>query len=144
MTDVKLAACAARLVRYANGDVRRLACMLYLTDWKSSIEHGHQITQRRWQINGHGPYTDDLEKALSGMTIKTGAIARIRQALLFDGLTPDERAVIYHVIDQTAGLDRIGFHRLLVSTWPCITQPRRSPSSDLPAIAREYTEAWSA
>ncbi|OOF01652.1 hypothetical protein BZG79_15145, partial [Salinivibrio sp. MA427] len=38
----------------------RLTKMIYLMDWKSSIDYGRQITDAQWHFNHYGPYVDDF------------------------------------------------------------------------------------
>ena len=38
----------------------RLVKMLYLADWKNSIENGRQLTDTKWIFNQYGPYVNDI------------------------------------------------------------------------------------
>ncbi|MEN9656209.1 MAG: hypothetical protein RL311_1160, partial [Bacteroidota bacterium] len=38
----------------------RVVKMLYLSDWKSCIEYGQQITSIQWYFNHYGPYFEDI------------------------------------------------------------------------------------
>ena len=38
----------------------RLTKMIYLMDWKSSIDYGRQITNAQWHFDHYGPYVDDF------------------------------------------------------------------------------------
>ena len=39
----------------------RLNKMVYLCDWKSSIDNGKQLTPIEWKFNHYGPYVDQIE-----------------------------------------------------------------------------------
>lgn len=38
----------------------RLVKLIYLIDWKNSIDYGKQVTDIKWYFNHYGPYVEDV------------------------------------------------------------------------------------
>lgn len=38
----------------------RLVKLIYLIDWKNSIDYGKQVTNIKWYFNHYGPYVEDV------------------------------------------------------------------------------------
>ncbi|PBI87609.1 hypothetical protein BKP42_61730 [Rhodococcus erythropolis] len=127
----------------------RLTKMVYLADWRSSIDHGVQITDLRWVFNHYGPYvveviseaernprleTADTQNFFgSSKTIVRRKVGTAPQTTLTD----DERAVLNTVIRATEKLNYQDFIQLVYSTYPVVTQ-KRYQELDLPALAEIY------
>lgn len=105
-------------------DHRPLMAALYLADWKHAIDHGAPITQVDWAFHG------TTLAAVNAATEDHGDIQT-------EGLSDTERAAADHVVATMAGKHLSAFHRLVISTWPAITQPA-GQALDLSRLAREY------
>lgn len=123
--------------------------MVYLADWKHSIEHGGQIAGIEWYFNNHGPFVWDVVEAARD----TPSLFDVEQTDNFYGeqktlikakdvgYTPDlsgsEQDVANHVIDATSDLVWDRFINLVYSTYPVVSTDQYN-SLDLPRLAAEY------
>ena len=121
----------------------RIARLVYLCDWKASIEHGRTITGLDWSFEKSGPR---LEDAVEAVAATIGALPPfrpqadkrlIREA---EGLSDEDRSVVDHVVAATHGLDPFRLVLLVASTWPSMTRAGHGGPADLPACALAYAE----
>jgi hypothetical protein len=126
----------------------RLTKMVYLADWRSVIQRGHQLTPVQWRYNYYGPYVEDVTDVArrdpAFEVIQTSnrfgdpkELIQIQQPTEYSTLSPDDRKVLDFVIESTSSLNWTEFVKLVYSTYPIVTQPRFS-DLDLVAIAQRY------
>lgn len=127
----------------------RLTKMIYLADWRSSIEHQRQLTDLTWVFNHYGPYLDDVvdtARHTPGVTVSSTQnmygspkviVERDSGPLPPSKLTKADKAILDGVIKQTEALYWNDFIKLVYSTYPIVTQPRYQ-DLDLPALASAY------
>lgn len=127
----------------------RLTKMIYLADWKSALDRGTQITGLDWVFNHHGPYVDDITRALRADSrfelVETlnaygrpKTLIRLRGMEGFNNLTSVEREILQFVVNATAPKNYRDFVQLVYSTYPIATQQRYS-QLDLVTLARQYS-----
>ena len=111
----------------------RLKFMVYLTDWKSAIERGRQITPLTWEFGEYGPYNPDLARLIEAHEDLSGA-GQPQPAL---GDT--EKGILDFVVATVEKKRFMDLTRLVYSTHPFITQPRYA-KFDLPELARDHKQ----
>lgn len=129
----------------------RLTKMIYLMDWKSSIDFGHQITNAQWHFNHYGPYVDDfvkLAKEDKDITVENTSTFYGGRKQLFKlsekfmgkiDLTEEQKKIADFVIDATKQKNYEDFIQLVYSTYPVISNDRYS-DLDLVELATKYKE----
>lgn len=129
----------------------RLTKMIYLMDWKSSIDYGHQITDAKWHFSHYGPYVDDfvkLAKEDKGFFLENVATYYGGKKQLFklskgyEGnieLTEEQKKVADFVIRATKQKNYEDFIQLIYSTFPIISNDRYS-DLNLVELAQRYKE----
>lgn len=128
----------------------RLTKMVYLSDWRSSIEHNRQLTNLKWVFNHYGPFLPEvLEKARQtpGLAVRsdTNFFGSRKEVIERKGplphleLSQTETDIMDAVIRETKALYWKDFIGLVYSTYPIVTQDRYVPL-DLPALASLYNE----
>lgn len=129
----------------------RLVKMIYLADWKNSIENKNQITDIKWLFNHYGPYVEDVIQLIknntdtfsvkSYPTFRGGSsdIITLNEGVDFDKekITSEIQKILDFVINSTAKMPWNNFISLVYSTYPIRTMPRYS-ELDLPFLANEY------
>lgn len=125
----------------------RTTKMVYLADWRSSIDYGRQITNITWEFNHYGPYVETVIKTaqhdhafLVTPTINAYGSPKEVVSLAEDfdpSLSSEEQNVLNHVIAATSPKNWSDFIRLVYSTYPIVTQPRYS-KLDLINLAQRY------
>ncbi len=128
----------------------RLTKMVYLADWKHSIEHGRQITDIHWLFDHYGPFVRDVVNAarrhpalfsmhetVTGWGNPKTVIGLADPHYRPASITPDEQDSLDHVLRTTPDLGFDAFIRLVYSTYPILKSERYS-RLDLPALAAEY------
>ncbi len=130
----------------------RLTKMVYLADWRSSLTSSRQLTDIDWEFRRKGPHVHAPEDValtdpaftLTRTSSSFGGPKEVIRARLDNpvrpNVTPEEKAVLDHVIHSTQALNYDGFMKLVYSTYPVVTQERYS-HLNLPALAKEYQEA---
>ena len=129
----------------------RATKMVYLADWRSSLVHGHQITPVQWIFNHYGPYVDAVTNSARGDSALDVVVERnlyggpkerivLRKATGYPSLTEQDTEIMNYVITTCAPLNWDDFMRLVYSTYPVMTQPKRS-TLNLPLLARQYLDA---
>jgi hypothetical protein len=128
----------------------RLTKLVYLSDWKMSIDQGRQISPTKWYFNHFGPYVYDIEELARcdgdfDLEQTSNSFGSLKEIIRFKGhfhafLLPAERAAIDFAIEKTRSLGWDAFIKLIYSTYPIVTESRYE-YLDLPALAREY-KSW--
>jgi len=129
----------------------RLTKLVYLSDWKSAIEHGKQISDIKWIFNHHGPYVDDvyneaynshLFKIIRQLNIygKEKVVINLSHKECWSSLTDNDIFCIEHVIKQTKPMLWGDFINLVYSTYPVVISDKYS-KLNLVNIARAYKKA---
>jgi len=129
----------------------RLTKMIYLMDWKSSIDLGRQITNAQWHFDHYGPYVDDfvkLAKEDKDIFVENtsnyygGKKQLFKLSEKFQGnfdLTKEQKDIADFVIDATKQKNYEDFIQLVYSTYPVISSDRYS-DLDLVGSAAKYKE----
>jgi hypothetical protein len=129
----------------------RLTKLVYLADWRASLQAGHQITPIEWQFNHYGPYVDDVIDVVRAnpdvfeiertqtMYGTPKALVRLRED--GPGATVDLAAsaieALDFVIDSSKSKNFTDFIRLVYSTYPVTSQPQYA-TFNLSVLAKEY------
>ncbi len=127
----------------------RLTKMLYLADWKSSIEKDSQMTNVVWHFHHYGPYVNDFLK----IAIEDPDINVVNTATIFGGkkqqielkkdfrndikISGENKIILDFVIDATKDKNYEDFIQLVYSTYPVVSSSRYS-NFDLVTMARDY------
>ncbi len=128
----------------------RLTKMVFLSDWKSALDRGHQLTDIEWKFNQFGPYVPDVLKTATEdedlEVVETtnffGDPMRLiaaRDDANYPSLEADDCEILDFVIESTAPKHWDDFIRLVYSTYPIVTQPRGS-QLDLVKLAQDYRD----
>lgn len=129
----------------------RLTKMIYLMDWKSSIDFGRQITNAKWHFDHYGPYVDDfvkLAKEDKGIFVENTSNYYGGKKQLFKlteksegdfNLTKEQKDIADFVINATKQKNYEDFIQLVYSTYPVISNDRYS-DLDLVSLAAKYKE----
>lgn len=128
----------------------RLVKLIYLIDWKYTIEHGHQYTSINWYYNHYGPYVNDVidlmrtqaevfqvnsyNNQYQGITDKF--ILLDKSPVSLDG---DVKAITDLFIDYTYKLTWSNFISLVYSTYP-IKSSLKYTTLNLAKMAEEFTK----
>lgn len=126
----------------------RLNKIIYLVDWKSSIDRDTKITNIDWLFNHYGPYVREIENLITDddrfSILSTRNIYGNEKNLItlkedknFQEPNDTEKETIDFVIDKTRKFNWKKFIELVYSTYPIISQ-ERGTTLDLVALAREY------
>lgn len=128
----------------------RLNKLVYLSDWKSSMEYGEQITDIEWLFNHYGPYVDDIETLIGSddrisINVKKNYygndkhVVHLDQDVDFNEPSEEEKKVLDFVIKKTKSLNWNQFINAVYSTYP-IKQSDRGTILNLVKLAEEYTK----
>lgn len=125
----------------------RLNKIIYLIDWKSSIDREKQITDIEWFFNNYGPYVSEIELMVMvdpRFKIETtqnyyGSEKNIIRVIEnnFNEPSPDEKSIIDLVIEVTQNLSWSQFINAVYSTYP-IKNSMKGSMLDLVSLAKEY------
>lgn len=109
----------------------RLNKLVYLADWKYSLDYGKQISNINWKFNHYGPYVDDIENSISNDSLhrfeiqenityfgNLKYIIKIKQDLKFSDPNSQEKKVLDIIIKLTDTLNWTDFINLIYSTYP--------------------------
>ena len=127
----------------------RLVKMLYLVDWKHSIDYGFQATNLQWFADSLGPF----DTQLPGLVEKLPNLFAIHQLsdtvedspveiecidhTYSPRLIDSERKAVDHILKVTSGKTWPQIVRLVFATFPMMSKHRYS-SLNLPELAVEY------
>jgi hypothetical protein len=123
----------------------RLSVLLYLVDWRSSIQHGRRLDGLTWQFDENGSVMrlsvslpDELEDlATCAMNEPIGMrLVRKHRTVSFEH-PPWLAEVVDFVVARTAKMSWLELLKLTSSTFPRFSEPP-STDLDLVKIAREY------
>lgn len=130
----------------------RLNKLIYLADWKYSLNYGKQISNIAWKFNHYGPYVDDVENSISNdllhrFEIQAAAtyygdvkyIITIKKDLNFISPNQKEKEVLDIIIKLTDKLNWTDFINLVYSTYP-IKVSERGEKLDLVTLAQQYRD----
>lgn len=127
----------------------RLTKMVYLSDWKFSVDNNKQITHLNWFFDNYGPFVWDVIDTINESPdlfdvedIKNyyGAdksLIILKNQNYQPKIDDTEKKVLDFVIESTRKLCWNDFISLVYSTYPILTSKRYTPL-DLPALAKEY------
>jgi len=127
----------------------RLTKMLYLADWKNSIEKASQITNAVWHFHHYGPYVDDFLKiakedsdinVVNTTTVFGGRKQQLELKKDFNGdieVSSDNKKILDFVIADTKDKSYEEFITLVYSTYPVVSSSRYS-DFDLVNMAQDY------
>ena len=108
----------------------RLLRMAYLTDWKSAVERGRQMTSLAWGFGEEGPYCPAAGRAVH---LELSGAGRDGYPLL----AAEDEGLLDFVVRSVEGKGYPEVEKLVYSTYPILTQERHS-RLDLAALAGEY------
>lgn len=131
----------------------RLTKLVYLSDWKSAIEQGRQISNIKWVFNHHGPYVDDVyQEAYQSHLFKIirelnvygneKVIINLAHKKNWESLSYDDIKCIDHVIKETQSMYWSSFINLVYSTYPVVISDKYS-RINLVESARSYKKTIS-
>lgn len=153
MTDVK-ELLAYILINYpfsSRNDLSktRVTKLIYLCDWKSSIEYGRQITDIEWVFDNYGPFVWDVMSAVE----EYPSLFEIRDSQTFFGssktlvsivdkhyapqLEVGEQKIADFVIRSTKSLRFDEFIKMIYATYPVMVSEKYS-KLNLPKLAEAY------
>jgi hypothetical protein len=105
-------------------DIATTYAILYLIDWKMSLEHGCQVTSLKWHRGHMGPCAQ----------LETEP-ARVQKNSLDD----KERKVVEHVCNTFLSLDPLDFLHTVLGTYPLLMSDLYG-ELHLPSLASDYKE----
>jgi hypothetical protein len=125
----------------------QLIKLIYLADWKASLDRGRTITDIEWQIVNGEPKMDEASLTQTieffETTLKGEKIVNFFQSF-YEGikktkLTQYEKSILDFVIDKARSKSSEEFSQLVHSTFPSLTLDE-SDKVDLPRLAAIYTK----
>lgn len=129
----------------------RLVKLIYLIDWKNSIDKSQQLTNIKWYFNHYGPYVDDVMDLIKErndiFSTKTysnyyggvsNSIELINKSYLVS-LSDSEKDIIDFIVKNTYEYDWNKFISLVYSTYPTKNNAKYS-TLDLPNEAAKFRE----
>ena len=109
----------------------RLVKLVYLIDWKSSLEHREQTTDIQWYFNHYGPYVDDIISLIKrtpdvfDVTSYQNPYGGVSDKIVLREITrksvklPEQvKSIVDFVIEKTHKLGWSDFISLVYSTYP--------------------------
>lgn len=126
----------------------RLNKLIYLADWKSSLDYGKQLTPIKWIFNHYGPYVNDIETHIAfddRISIKNEMNYYGNEKHLvvldkdegFEEPNENEKKTLDFIIEITHRLNWNDFINGVYSTHP-IKVSERGSELNLPYLANEY------
>ncbi|TLD85759.1 Panacea domain-containing protein [Helicobacter sp. MIT 05-5294] len=128
----------------------RLNKLVYLADWKFSLDYNKQISKINWKFNHYGPYVDDIENSIVNDSLNRFEIVadttyfgsqkyiiKMKQDLNFSLPNNEEKRVLDLIIELTDELNWTDFINLVYSTYP-IKVTSRGDIMDLVKLSKEY------
>ena len=125
----------------------RVTKLVYLTDWRSVLEHGRPITTIRWEFQHFGPWVDDVVNSArrnpnieivhtSTFTGKPKSLFRSVGAPDLTALNKADMSIADSVIAETQGMFFNQFIEHVYSSYPVASRDRYDVL-DLPLIGEE-------
>lgn len=126
----------------------RLNKLIYLCDWKSSIDNGVQLTPIEWKFNHYGPYVDEIETAIVfddriSINVKQNYYGSAKHLVTLDkdeGFSEPnnkDKSIIDFIIEATKSLYWNEFINAVYSTYP-IKNSERGDMLNLVELAKQY------
>jgi hypothetical protein len=117
----------------ANGELAvRAMLLIYLMDWKATLDLGTPITSTRWKPRRGVPYTSDVVKAL----VESREVPDDGSAV--SGLTPEQMRVVLEVAKRWSGASTFDLMRFARSTFPMFAASDAREVFDLRSLATQY------
>ena len=113
----------------------RVNKLLYLADWESSLEIGHQLSDIQWRYNHYGPYVDDVVLAANSnnkLQVQTtrNDYGDLKELISADddydlsGVDERSAAILDHIISKTKQMNFKSFIEEVYSTYPVKSQQK--------------------
>jgi hypothetical protein len=128
----------------------RLIHIIYLADWKASIDRSRQITDVKWQMVNGEPKMDDssLEEMIKFLEVnsKGETLGSLFQSF-YEGklkktkLLQAEKSILEDIIGKANSKSDEEFTQLVHSTFPSLTRDE-SDKVDLPDLAKTYVREF--
>lgn len=126
----------------------RLVKMLYLADWKNSIENQTQLTNTEWIFNQYGPYVNDIIETIKydnrfeiiNQTNSYGTpkqLIKVTSNYEIVNLNEQNKQILDFVIKATSVLNYSDFIDLVYSTYPIKVSSKMS-QLNLVQLANDY------
>ncbi|WP_374497142.1 Panacea domain-containing protein [Vogesella indigofera] len=127
----------------------RLTKIVYLADWKMSLDKKKQLTNINWYFDNYGPFVWDVKNCIDEnpniftqeQTFNSFGSKKIQFGILDRCYTPEiddeEKILLDFVISSTSPLNWDSFINLVYSTYP-ITSSERYSHLNLIEKAIEY------
>jgi hypothetical protein len=107
----------------------RLVKIVYLIDWKYTIDHGQQVTDIEWYFHHYGPYVDDIiqliksEKEIFSVESRLNMFNDVSDRITYIGkknvtLKASVQEVADYIMYITSNLNWKEFIDLVYSTYP--------------------------
>jgi hypothetical protein len=115
----------------------KIVFLIYLCDWKYSIEKGTQITDIKWKF---------LDKEFSKKIISAFNKGKIQKNTFsfksdFSHLSNNEKKIIDFISTLSMELETDDFIKLVFSTYPMIRK-EKDVHLDLPVLAKDYIKNY--
>lgn len=127
----------------------RLTKMVYLVDWKNTLNTGHQVTGIKWYFDNYGPFVNDVENTAksnsdvflidfgSNMYGQPKKTFKLKHDDISFNLSLNEIASITSIVNETKKLYWREFIKLVYSTYPVASSDRYN-YLDLESKAKKY------
>jgi hypothetical protein len=128
----------------------RLTKLVYLADWKSCLNRGHQISNIKWMFNHFGPYVADIETlALEDQYFNVSKtfnlygekkdLISLKKEFPLHSIKEEDQEISNNIIRLTCNLNWEKFIQLVYSTYPVIVSTKMD-FLDLKKLAAEYNK----
>jgi metal-responsive CopG/Arc/MetJ family transcriptional regulator len=127
----------------------RIVQVIYLADWKASIDRSRPVTEIKWQMANGEPKMDNssLEEVINLLDAnsKSETLGRLLQNFYDERfnkkvrLSQSEKFFLDFAIDKAKSKSSDEFIQLIHSTFPSLTLSK-SDTVDLPDLAKTYRE----
>lgn len=129
----------------------RLNKLVYLCDWKSSIDNFEPISNIEWKFNHYGPYVDDIIKVINQdnrfeIRVEINQYGNEKHLVMLKKLdnfifpNEKEKKILDKIIEITFLLNWTDFINAVYSTYP-ITHSERGSILNLVTLAKEYKKS---
>jgi hypothetical protein len=109
----------------------RALFLVYLVDWKASLERGKQVTNVQWRKASWGPFSQDVLSALAHLR------SDVARGEPNEELAAEERNIIDDLRQRWTDRDINELNRLVMSTYPMVVEGAEEPLN-LPSLAAVY------
>jgi uncharacterized phage-associated protein len=125
----------------------RLVKLIYLADWKSSLNNEKQLSNIKWIYNHYGPYVEDIINEIRNdsnfeIVFVNNSYNQPKELIKVlnneePKISKESKEIIDFVIDKTKSLYWNDFINLVYSTYP-ILKSQKFEELDLEKLAKEY------